>query len=154
MAVGSSTRPRERAAAYAAAAMDGPPQKALVLIVARELASNLATPMFLIDGRGDLVFYNEAAEQLLGKPFAELGSMSSTKWGEMLSLARPDGSPLRRRDSPPGVAFTQQRPAHARLRATAFDGKARECEVTAYPLFARTGEMHGVVTIFWETEAS
>jgi PAS domain-containing protein len=130
--------------------MEGASQKALVLIVARELASNLATPMFLIDAKGDLVYYNDAAEQLLGKPFGELGAMSSTDWGEMLRLETADGEPMRRRDSPPGIAFVQQRPAHDTLRATAFDGKVRQCEVTAYPLFARTGEMHGVVTIFWE----
>ena len=48
----------------------------LPLILARELASNLATPMFLLDAGGMLVFYNDAAELLLGKPFAELGEIA------------------------------------------------------------------------------
>ena len=134
--------------------MDGAPQKALVLIVARELAANLATPMFLIDAAGDLVFYNEAAEQILGKSFAELGTISALTWGEMLNLTTPDGQPVRRRDTPAGIAFWHQRPAHARLRATAFDGSVHEVEATAYPLFAKAGEMHGVVSIFWETRGS
>lgn len=127
------------------------PQKTLALIVARELAANLATPMFLIDAAGNLVFYNDAAEQILGRSFAELGTISAVAWGEMLQLATPDGEPLRRRDSPPGIAFMQRRPAHRTLRATAFDGTERIVEVTAYPLFAKADEMHGVVTIFWET---
>ena len=126
------------------------PQRALALIVARELAANLATPMFLIDAAGDLVFYNDAAESILGKPFGEMGTISALKWGEMLRLQNHDGSPLRRRDSPPGIAFMERRPAHAILRATTFDGSERCVEVTAYPLFAKAGEMHGVVTIFWE----
>jgi PAS domain-containing protein len=133
--------------------MDGLPQKPLALIVARELAANLATPMFLIDASGNLVFYNDAAEQIIGRPFAEMGEISSVTWGELLQLATPDGSPMRRRDTPPGIAFMQRRPAHATLRATAFDGVHRVVEVTAYPLFATTEEMHGVVTIFWETTA-
>jgi PAS domain-containing protein len=130
--------------------MASPPQKALALIVARELAANLATPMFLIDAAGDLVFYNDAAEQIIGKPFAELGTISALAWGEMLQLQTPDGQPLRRRDSPAGVAFAERRPSHSALRATAFDGTVRELEVTAYPLFAKSHEMHGVVAIFWE----
>lgn len=129
-------------------------QRALVLIVARELASNLATPMFLIDAAGDLVFYNDAAEKIIGKPFSEVGTISSIAWGKMLKLAKPDGTRLRVRDTPSSVAFNRRRPAHDVLLATSFDGTVRKLEVTAYPLFAKTDEMHGVVSIFWETGGS
>jgi PAS domain-containing protein len=128
------------------------PQKALALIVARELAANLATPMFLIDAGGDLVYYNDAAEQIIGKSFAELGTINALEWGEMLHLTTVDGEPLRRRDSPPGIAFAERRPAHSTLQVTALDGTLRVVEVTAYPLFAKADEMHGVVAIFWETD--
>jgi PAS domain-containing protein len=124
------------------------------LIVARELAANLATPMFLIDANGDLVFYNDAAEQIIGRSFAELGTINALEWGEMLQLAKPNGDPLRRRDSPPGIAFAERRPAHALVQATMLDGATRLVEVTAYPLFAKTDEMDGVVAIFWETDRS
>jgi PAS domain-containing protein len=126
------------------------PQKALALIVARELAANLATPMFLIDASGDLVFYNDAAEQIIGKPFGEIGTINALEWGEMLKMTTSDGGPLRRRDTPPYISFMERRPAHSTLRVTAFDGTVRELEVTAYPLFAKADEMHGVVAIFWE----
>ena len=126
--------------------------KSLPLILARELAANLATPMFLIDATGILVFYNEAAEVLIGRTFGELGEITANDFGEVLQLANPDGSPLRRRDTPAGVAFITRRPAHATLVATAFDGVRREVEVTAYPLFGTADEMHGVVTVFWETK--
>ena len=59
---------------------------------------------------------------------------------------------MRRRDSPPGIAFFERRPAHSTLQATALDGTVRLVEVTAYPLFAKADEMHGVVAIFWETD--
>lgn len=108
--------------------------------------------MFLLDARGDLVFYNDAAEVLLAKPFSELGSISSVSWAEMLHLSNENGEPLRKRDSPPGIAFMQRRPAHSRLQATASDGTVRTVEVTAYPLFAKSDELHGVVAIFWETD--
>jgi PAS domain-containing protein len=127
--------------------------KSLPLILARELAANLATPMFLMDPLGMLVFYNDAAALLLGKPFAELGEVPSGEFGAALELATPEGERLRRRDSPAGVAFFEQRPAHMTVLATAFNGVRREYEATAFPLFGATGEMHGVVSVFWPHSA-
>ena len=129
---------------------DGAGPRSLPLILARELAANLATPMFLIDAAGTLVFCNDAAELMLGKTFAEMGEITANEFGAMLELADLDGSPLRRRDSPAGVAFFNREPAHRRLLATTLDGKRRQFEVTAYPLFGRTDDMHGVLTVFWE----
>ncbi len=106
--------------------------------------------MFLLDVGGMLVFYNDAAALLLGKPFAELGEIPSGEFGEALHLATPDGAPIRRRDSPAGIAFFERRPAHQTLLATSYQGTRRQYEATAYPLFGATGEMHGVVAVFWE----
>ena len=111
--------------------------KSLPLILARELGSNLATPMFLIDAAGTLIFYNEAAELLLGKPFNEVGELPALEFGDMLELSDSNGSPLRR-------------PAHRLVMATAFDGARRHVEATAYPLFGAADDMHGVLTVFWE----
>jgi PAS domain-containing protein len=122
----------------------------LPLILARELAANLATPMFLIDAAGMLVFYNDAAELMLGKPFAELGQITAEEFATLMQATDMDGNLLRKRDTPAGVAMFHHRPAHQRLEATMLDGQRRTVEVTAYPLFARTDEMHGVVTVFWE----
>ena len=81
--------------------------KSLPLILARELAANLATPMFLLDQGGMMVFYNDAAAMLLGKSFAELGEIPSGEFGAALQLATRDGEPVLRRESPAGVAFFQ-----------------------------------------------
>jgi hypothetical protein len=56
--------------------------------------------MFLIDATGTLVFYNEAAELLIGRSFAELGEIPALEFGEVLELSGSDGSPLHRRDTP------------------------------------------------------
>ncbi len=124
--------------------------KPLPLILARELASNLATPMFLLDARGVLVFYNDAAAVIIGKSFGELGEIPAEEFGTLLQLETPDGVPLRRRDTPSGIAFFERRPAHMTLAATGFDGVRRVVHATAYPLFGTTAEMHGVVSVFWE----
>jgi PAS domain-containing protein len=124
--------------------------KSLPLILARELAANLATPMFLIDARGMLVFYNDAAALLLGKPFGDLGEIPAGEFGAVLEMTTLDGEPVLRRDSPAGVAFFEHRPAHSTVLATAYDGTRRAYQATAYPLFATEDEMHGVVSVFWE----
>lgn len=124
--------------------------RSLPLILARELAANLATPMFLIDGEGTLVYFNEAAELMLGRTFADVGAITANEFGSRLQLAEPDGTPMRRRDSPAGVAFLRREPSHRTLVATSLDGSRRQFEVTAYPLFGKIGEMHGVLTVFWE----
>jgi PAS domain S-box-containing protein len=127
-------------------------EPSLPLILARELAANLATPMFLIDAGGTLVFFNEAAEVMLGKTYGEVGGISANEFGAMLELENVDGSPLRRRDSPAGVAFYQREPAHRTLVATTLDGSRQPFEVTAYPLFGHIEEMHGVLTVFWRAK--
>jgi PAS domain-containing protein len=125
-------------------------KKPLTLILARELASNLATPMFLMDVRGVLVFYNDAAALLIGKAFGEMGEIPAEEFGAVLKMKTPDGRPLRRRDTPAGIAFFERRPAHKRLAATGYDGVQRLVHATAFPLFGTTGEMHGVVSVFWQ----
>jgi PAS domain-containing protein len=127
--------------------------KSLPLILARELAANLSTAMFLLDASGTLVYFNDAAEMIIGKPFAELGEISAAEFGEVLQLAEPDGTPLRRRDSPAGVAFIERRPSHRVLLVTGYDGNRRLVEATAYPLFGVGEEMHGVVSVFWQLAA-
>ena len=124
--------------------------KPLPLILARELASNLATPMFLLDARGVLVFYNDAAALLIGKTFAEMGEIPAEEFGAVLQLRTPEGQPLRRRDTPAGVAFFERRPAHKVLAATGYDGIQRLVHATAFPLFGTADDMHGVVSVFWQ----
>jgi len=123
----------------------------LPLILARELASNLATPMFLVDRDGMLVFYNDAAELVIGKPFAELGAVDALEFGSVLQMTELDGAPIRRRFSPAGIAFGERRPSHQQLFVTGYDGSRHAVEATAYPLLGGRDELHGVMVVFWES---
>jgi PAS domain-containing protein len=124
----------------------GTTARSLPLILARELASNLATPMFLLDSEGTLVYFNDAAALLLGKTFAEVGEISSLEFAASLKVSTLDHVPLRGRDTPSGIAFFQHKPAHLHVLATSYEGLRRAYEATSYPLLGATGEMHGVVT--------
>jgi PAS domain-containing protein len=118
--------------------------------LARELASNLATPMFLLDQDGLLVFFNEAAEPIIGKPFAEVGVVDAGEFSLNFRLRELDGTPLPRGQIPTGIAFLQRRPSHQMLMATGYDGRVHAVQASAYPLFGPSGEVQGAVTVFWE----
>ena len=55
------------------------PQKSLPLILAREFAANIATPVIVMDERGRLVFFNEPAERILGQTHAEVGELRAAR---------------------------------------------------------------------------
>src|SRR5262245_32209474 len=124
-------------------------QKHLVLILAREFASNLSTPTLIADARGDLVFYNEAAEDVVGRRFAETGEMPLDAWSAAFEPRTVGSEPLPAERRPPRIALDERRASHLRYLVTSSDGVEREIEVTAFPLFAHTDEFVGIVVIFW-----
>jgi PAS domain-containing protein len=124
-------------------------QKHLVLILAREFASNLATPTLIADDRGLLVFYNEAAEQVVGRTFAETGEMPLDEWTASFSPRTLDSEALPPERRPARIALDERRPSHQRFLITSRDGVDREVAVTAFPLFAHADEFVGIVAIFW-----
>jgi PAS domain S-box-containing protein len=125
------------------------PQKHLILILARELASNLATPTLIADAEGTLVFYNEAAEEIVGRPFAEAGEMPVDEWTASFEPRTPTGQPLPAERRPTRIALDDRRPIHQSFRVTAADGGERSVAVTAFPLFAHSEEFVGILAIFW-----
>jgi PAS domain S-box-containing protein len=131
--------------------VDSQRQKHLVLILAREFASNLATPTLLADAQGRIVFYNEAAEAVVGRRFAEAGEMQVDEWTASFAPRTVDSLPLPAERRPSRIALDERRAAHERYVVTSADGVEREVEVTAFPLFAHADEFVGIVTIFWRT---
>jgi PAS domain-containing protein len=123
--------------------------KHLVLILAREFASNLATPTLIANDRGRLVFYNEAAEEIVGRTFAETGEISLDEWTASFSPRTLDSEPLPPESRPGGIALVERRPVHQRFLITSRDGVDRVVSVTAFPLFAHADEFVGIMEIFW-----
>jgi PAS domain-containing protein len=126
-------------------------QKTLILILARELATNLATPVFVVDAQGTLVFYNDAAEGILGEPFEVVGELTRDQWATMFSPQAPDGTPLASEQLPLVRALEERFPAHAHMRITGRDEIRRDIAVTAFPLLVGPDEFAGAVAIFWES---
>lgn len=132
--------------------MERTAQKSLPLILAREFASNLATPLSILDEHGTLVFFNEPAERIMGQTHAELGDLSEQEWRARFPAERLDGSPVAEDETPTSVARRLRRPAHETLVYTMLDRQRRTLSVTAIPLLERGQELAGVVVVFWEAD--
>jgi PAS domain S-box-containing protein len=127
-------------------------QKSLVLILAREFASQLATPMFIVDGEGNLVFFNEPAERILGQTFAEAGELTAEEVANTFRIETLEGELLAPKERAIGIALREGRATHAKRQVVGADGVRRPVAVTAIPLMTGPDEVDGVVAIFWEHE--
>ena len=125
-------------------------QRSLLMIMARDFASRLATAVFLVDPEGTLVYFNEAAERVLGQSFVEGRSVPAREWSTTFTPEDENGQPVPLASLPLGVALTERTPSHKAIRITGADGVSRAIEVTAFPLFAHADECVGAVAIFWE----
>jgi PAS domain-containing protein len=129
-------------------------QQAIEVILMRQLASYLAMPIFLVGPAGNLLFYNEPAEALLGHRYEETGEMALGEWVQIFQPTSEDGSPV-----PPGalplvIALQQHRAAHLAFHIRGLDGVQRKIEATAFPLEGQGGRYLGAVAIFWEARES
>ena len=124
-------------------------QKHLALILAREFAARLSTPTLIADARGYLVYYNEAAEAVVGRRFSGAEETPYDEWVSAFEPRTVSSQPLPPERRPARIAFDERRASHLRYLVTSTDGVDREIESTAFPLFARTDEFVGVVVIFW-----
>lgn len=130
----------------------GSGQKSVVLILARELASNIATPMLVLDQNGTLVFYNEPAESVFGARFDEIGEVAATVWDSRWPVTDAEGTPISLLESELANVIVQHTPGHQSIRVQGLDGVQRAIEATAFPLFDSMHTFVGAVAVFWQTE--
>jgi PAS domain-containing protein len=110
--------------------------------------SSLTTPAFLVDPDGTLVFFNDAAGELLGLRYEEAGPMPPEEWGTRFVPVRPDGSPFPVDELPLSVALARGLPSHERMHIRALTGAEHDIEVCAFPITGVAGTM-GALAIFW-----
>jgi PAS domain-containing protein len=120
------------------------------VILLRELADHLSMSIFVVDPAGDLLFYNEPAEQLLGSRFDETGMMPFEEWSTIFTPTDQDGAPIAPDALPLAIAVQQRRPAQGDMWIQGLDGARRALTVTAIPLEGQWGDHLGAAAIFWE----
>ena len=126
------------------------PQQEIEVILSRHLSEYLAMPIFIVNPVGDLIFYNEPAEAILGTRYSETGSLPASQWATMFHPVNQDNSPIPPEELPLVIAITQHIPAHKIFWIRGMDGTMREIEVTALPLIGQADRFLGGMAIFWE----
>ena len=126
------------------------PQREIEVILSRQLASYLSTPVFIVDQAGTLVFYNEPAEGILGRRFEETGEMASDEWIAASTASDESGRAIPREQLPLMIALNERRPVHGRFWIVGDDSVRRAIATTAFPLIGQAGRYLGAMAIFWE----
>ncbi len=128
-------------------------QQEVEVILARHLAENLALPIFIIDPQGNLIFFNEPAEAVLGLRFGDTGLLPASEWSTMFEPVEQDGEPIPPAELPLVIAMTHHHPAHKRFWIKDLNKKMRQIELTAFPIIGQSGRISGAVAIFWEASS-
>ena len=122
------------------------------IILSRQLADCLSIPTFLTDPEGNLLFYNEPAEELLGRRFEETGAMPVSEWSTIFKPVDEDGNEMEPATLPLVKTLVNQYPAHGTFWIESLEGVRNKISVTAYPIIGQPDRFLGAVALFWKTE--
>lgn len=120
------------------------------IILNRQLADCLSIPVFITDTGGNLIFYNEPAEEILGKRFEETGEMPVQEWSTVFKPLDEKGNVVAPEELPLVKTLNDELPYHKSFIIESLKGELQNISVTSYPIISRTGKFLGAVAIFWK----
>lgn len=122
------------------------------VILNRQLADCLSLPAFITDTAGNLIFYNEPAEEILGKRFEDTGEMPVAVWSTVFKPVDENGAAIPPAELPLVKTLADAYPYHSEFWIESLQGKKQKISVTSYPIIGRTGKFLGAVAIFWKSK--
>lgn len=122
------------------------------IILNRQLADCLSIPVFITDTIGNLIFYNEPAEAILGKRFEDTGEMPVEMWSTVFKPVNERGVPIAPEELPLVKTLRDAYPYHKEFHIEGLQGKNQKISVTSYPIIGRAGKFLGAVAIFWKSK--
>ena len=126
------------------------PAREVEVILSRQWADSLSTAVFIVDPQGNLIFYNERAEALLGLRYDETGVMPVSEWSTIFTPKDDDGNIMPAEDLPLVKTLTMQRPAHGQFWIKSLKGKDHNISVTSFPIMGKPDRFLGAIAIFWK----
>ena len=125
------------------------PTREIEVILSRQLADCLSVPIFITDTNGDLLFYNEPAENILGKRFDDTGPLPVAEWASMFKPEDAKGNPLDPDELPLVKTLTNQQPAQGNFWIESLTGEKHHISVTTFPIVGRANRYLGAIAVFW-----
>ena len=128
------------------------PSYDIEIILSRQLADSLSRPVFITDIEGNLIYYNEPAEEILGKRFEETGVMPVEVWGKIFKPMDEFKTPIAAEELPLVKTLRNVYPYHKSFWIESLQGKSQKISVTSFPIIGRSGNFSGGIAIFWKDE--
>ncbi|MEO6166092.1 MAG: PAS domain-containing protein [Chitinophagales bacterium] len=125
------------------------PAYEIEIILNRQLADCLSLPVFITDTAGNLIFYNEPAEEILGKRFEDTGEMPLEEWSTIFKPMDQLGVLIPPAELPLVKTLKDAYPYHKTFWIQSLKGNNQFISLTSYPIIGRTGKFLGAVAIFW-----
>ena len=125
-------------------------QQDIQLILSRHLGSHLRLPIFIVNLEGDLLYFNEYAERILGCRFEDMGPMGEEVWSKVFSFKDEDKFPLKPEEVPLSIALAKRCSINRRLWLHGMDGFDRHIETICFPLISKADRVVGGIALFWE----
>lgn len=129
-------------------------QEPLELILSRQWASHLAYPVWLYNDQGELIYFNEPAEELLGFHSVSAHEVKAKDLNKIFKYESVDGSTPSVEGFPINIALSKKHPAHGKLNIRSLDGTWKMIESTSFPIIGQGGRFLGALSIFWEIKSS
>jgi PAS domain-containing protein len=124
--------------------------KSIQIILARQLASCIATPILLVDPEGTLIYYNEPAEAIFNQRYDETGELPAAEWMSRIAALDDDRNPIAPAERPMMRVLATRLPVSHTQWIRRSDGEWRHLRVTAFPLIGEKDALLGAMSIFWE----
>jgi PAS domain S-box-containing protein len=125
------------------------------IILSRQLADSLSMPVFLVDTQGNLLFFNEPAEEILGARYEETGFMPVEKWASVFKPQDKDGNILPPENLPLVKTLASQKPHYGEFWINRLkDGELYKISVTSFPIIGRPDRFVGAMALFWKSPDS
>ncbi len=124
-------------------------QHPVEVILARQWASLVTTPVYLTDTEGTPIYWNDAMTPLLGASFEEFIELPPERLSELFSTTGLDGDPIPNDELPLLIVLNEGRPAHKEMRIRSLDGSWKRIESTVVPMRGDSGRTLGALGLLW-----
>ena len=128
------------------------PAQSLELILARQFGDSLNLPVFLVDEEGNLLFYNDPAEQVFGLRFSDTGGMRIEEWATVFVPRDELGELIPQEKLPLVVTLTERKPSSGEFFIDSLDGQRIKISVSTFPIIGRANHFYGAMAIFWKSD--
>lgn len=125
-------------------------QHPVEIILLRQWASMMSVPIWITDRFGNLIYFNEPTEELIGLRFDEAGDLPASILIDRFNLCDIDGSPIPDSERPLMIALEKLQPAQRALRMSDDAGTEKFVSDTAIPIIGEGDRPLGAMVLLWE----